>query len=140
MGELIQAIGIKTTYVSFILLNKITTDVSFHKTFYISDLFTNLIFFSMLLKKRYSFNIRTFYILNKSNWKLVYVLLKDNLFPFKIICKKAKHSKYTKINHLNPSQARIEYASNSCNLAFCDLKHFIECLLHSNLTPILGSD
>lgn len=46
----------------------------------------------MLLKKGYSFDIRTFYFLDKSKQKVAYALLQDNLFPVKVACKRAKES------------------------------------------------
>ena len=75
MGGPVQAIGIGTAYVSFIFPNGTTTDVSLQETFYVPDLFINLISFGVLLKKVYSFDIKTFYILDKSKQRVVYAPL-----------------------------------------------------------------
>ena len=90
MDKPVQVIGIGTAFILFILLNRITTNALLQKTFYVPDLFTNLISLNILLKKRYSFDTRSFYIYNKSNWTETYILLQDNLFPIKVAYKKGK--------------------------------------------------
>ena len=140
MGGPVQAIEIGTACVSFILPDGTTTDASLQETFHVPDLFTNLISLGVLLKKGYSFDTRTFYVLDKSNQRVVYAPLQENLFPVKVVCKKAEHSKPTKFDHLNPSQARTEHAPSNCNLAPRDLKRSIERPSHPNPSPVLGSE
>ena len=93
MGEPVQALGIRTVYVSFILSDGTTTDALLQDTFHVPDLFTNLISLGVLLEKGYSFDIRRFYVLDKFNRKVAYVPLQDNLFPVKVAYKRAKQSK-----------------------------------------------
>lgn len=86
----VQAIGIGTTYVSFILADGTMTDALLQEIFHVSELFTDLISLGVLLKKAYSFNIRTFYVLDKSNRQVAYTPLQDNLFLVKMANKRAK--------------------------------------------------
>lgn len=97
MGGPVQAIGIGTAYVLFILLDRIITDTLLQETFHIFDLYTNLISLGVLLKKGYSFDTRTFYVLDKSNRKVAYAPLQDNLFPIKVVRKEAKQLKPKKL-------------------------------------------
>lgn len=78
MGGQLQAIGIGTIYALFIPSNRITIDTFIQETFYILDLFTNLISLGMLLEKGYSFDTKIFYALNKLNKKVAYALLSRN--------------------------------------------------------------
>ena len=93
MGGPVQAIGIGTAFVSFVLPDGTTTNALLQETFHVPDLFTNLISLGVLLKKGYSFDTRTFYVHNKSNRKVAYAPLQDNLFPVKVTYKKGKQSK-----------------------------------------------
>ena len=102
MGGPVQAIGIGTAYVSFILAGGTTTDALLQETFHVPDLFTNLISLGVLLKKAYSFDTRIFYVLDKSNRQVAYAPLQDKLFPVKMANERAKQSKPKKFDLFAP--------------------------------------
>ena len=73
----VHAIGIGTAYISFIFPHRTKTNTLLQRTFHDPNLFTNLISLSTLLKKRYSFDTRRFYVLNKFNRKVAYTPLQE---------------------------------------------------------------
>ena len=97
MGGPVQAVGIGTAYVLFMLPNDTMIDAFLPETFHVPD-FTNLISLGVLLKKGHSFDTRTFNVLDRSNREVAYVPLQDNLFPVKAAYKGAKQSKSEKLD------------------------------------------